>query len=107
MSTNKEHEKAGVKVPAQDDPVRESMVGLQQREAAPEPVQDVIGVANNTDGMDGEVEGTTIDLPRLDSQVRAHLGRLVRVQYATLVAEPVPERFLTLLEELEREESRN
>jgi hypothetical protein len=57
--------------------------------------------------MDDEVEGTTKEMPRLDSQVRAHLGRLVRVQYATLVAEPVPERFLTLLEQLEREESRN
>jgi hypothetical protein len=64
-------------------------------------------MANNTHDMDDEVEGTTRDLPRLDSQVRAHLGRLVRAQYATLVSEPVPERFLTLLEQLEREESRN
>ncbi|HXF53762.1 MAG TPA: NepR family anti-sigma factor [Hyphomicrobiaceae bacterium] len=44
---------------------------------------------------------------KLDPQVRAHLGRLVRSSYAALVEEPVPERFLTLLEELERQERRN
>lgn len=107
MSTNKEREKAGVKAPAQGDVDQEATAVLQQREAAPEPAQDLTGVADTTDGMDEEVEATTKETPRLDGQVRAHLGRLVRAQYAALVAEPVPERFLTLLEQLEREESRN
>jgi hypothetical protein len=39
--------------------------------------------------------------PRLSSEVRTFLGRRLRAAYDSLVREPVPERFLKLLERLE------
>lgn len=41
---------------------------------------------------------------KLSSEVRNRLGRHLRVVYAKLVEEPVPERFFKLLEELEATE---
>ena len=42
--------------------------------------------------------------PRLSSEVRILLGQRLRAVYASLVREPVPERFLELLERLEATE---
>jgi Anti-sigma factor NepR len=42
--------------------------------------------------------------PRLSSEVRILLGLRLRAVYASLVCEPVPERFLKLLERLEATE---
>lgn len=41
---------------------------------------------------------------RVDAKVRAHLGRKLKSAYQTLVDEPVPDRFVKLLEELRRRE---
>ena len=45
-----------------------------------------------------------LDLSRLSSEVRILLGQRLRAVYASLVREPVPERFLELLERLEATE---
>ncbi len=69
-----------------------------------------MSVVSNDDaasGRDEEMIGATEQIPRLDAQVRAHLGRLVRASYGKLVEEPVPDRFLDLLEQLERAETNN
>jgi hypothetical protein len=60
-----------------------------------------------TSGQDEEMIGAIEHSARLDAQVRAHLGRLVRASYSKLVEEPVPERFIDLLEQLERAETSN
>ena len=60
----------------------------------------------------GGVEATGIlleeseisDEVKLDPKVQAHLGSLLRSMYQGLVDEPVPERFLKVLEELDRSE---
>ena len=41
---------------------------------------------------------------RLSSEVRGLLGKRLRAVYASLVLEPIPERFLELLEHLEATE---
>ena len=41
---------------------------------------------------------------RVDANVRAHLGRKLKTAYQTLVEEPVPDRFVKLLEELRSKE---
>ncbi len=40
----------------------------------------------------------------LGPDLRAHIGRKLRAYYDQLAAEPVPDRFKTLLEQLERKE---
>jgi hypothetical protein len=40
----------------------------------------------------------------LDRTVQAQIGRLLRDVFADVAAEPVPERFVTLLEKLETKE---
>lgn len=42
--------------------------------------------------------------PRLSSEVRNQLGQRLRAVYASLMRQPVPERFIRLLEELEATE---
>jgi hypothetical protein len=44
---------------------------------------------------------------RLEADLQAHLGRTLKAVYQVLVDEPVPEKFLKLLDELEREESKS
>lgn len=41
---------------------------------------------------------------RLDPRVRAHIGRKIKAVYDEVVQEPVPDRFLTLLDELAKKE---
>jgi Anti-sigma factor NepR len=43
-------------------------------------------------------------VPKLSGEVRSILGKRLRAVYAALVREPVPERFLKLLETLEATE---
>ncbi len=44
---------------------------------------------------------------RVDANVRAHLGRKLKTAYQTLVEEPVPDRFVKLLEELRSKEGKS
>ena len=41
----------------------------------------------------------------LEADLQAHIGRQLRAVYEEVVNEPVPERFLRLLEELERKKA--
>ena len=41
----------------------------------------------------------------LDRSVQAQIGRMLRERYADVAGEPVPERFITLLAELEAKEA--
>lgn len=50
---------------------------------------------------DGQCDGP---VPKLSGEVRSLLGKRLRAVYAALVREPVPERFLKLLEKLEATE---
>jgi hypothetical protein len=43
---------------------------------------------------------------RVDAKVRAHLGRKLKSAYQALVEEPVPDRFVKLLDELRRKEGK-
>jgi hypothetical protein len=43
----------------------------------------------------------------LDRTVQAQIGRLLRDVFADVAAEPVPERFITLLAQLETEEEKH
>ena len=44
---------------------------------------------------------------RVDANVRAHLGRKLKTAYQTLVEEPVPDRFVKLLDELRTKEGKS
>lgn len=41
---------------------------------------------------------------RLDPRVRSHIGRKIKAVYDEVLEEPVPDRFLTLLDELAKKE---
>jgi hypothetical protein len=43
--------------------------------------------------------------PGLEAELQAHIGRQLRAVYDEVVHEPVPERFLKLLEDLERKQA--
>jgi hypothetical protein len=42
---------------------------------------------------------------RLEADLQAHIGRQLRAVYNEVVNEPVPDRFIKLLEELERKKA--
>jgi len=44
-------------------------------------------------------------VPTLEADLQAHIGRQLRAVYDEVVSESVPERFLKLLEELEKKET--
>ena len=44
---------------------------------------------------------------RVDANVRAHLGRKLKTAYQSLIEEPVPDRFVKLLEELRSKEGKS
>lgn len=47
------------------------------------------------------------DIPAtLDPRLQAHIGRKLREHYDEIIAQPVPDRFMALLDQLERRESR-
>jgi hypothetical protein len=55
----------------------------------------------------GRFNGAT-EIPdeiKLDPKVQVHLGALLRSMYQALVDEPVPKKFLKMLEELDRTEN--
>ena len=115
MGTNQEREKVADKS-AESGPLPEAAaapevtVAFRQPETAAGCPEDSMSVAGNDDatsGQDEEMIGAIEHSPRLDAQVRAHLGRLVRASYSKLVEEPVPDRFIDLLEQLERAETSN
>jgi hypothetical protein len=103
MGTNQEQGKASAKAPAAEGAGQDCAEPPERAGAGCEPPVEMIRVVDSTE----EVAGTGEELARLDPQIRAHLGQLVRATYATLVDEPVPERFLKLLEELEQAEQRH
>jgi len=117
MGTNREREKISAKDRGEAEfaaTVEESgergKSGAESPSAANQADSSFIGDDEPEDKPESALEscqGAADPAHRLDPQVRAHLGRLVRSTYAALVEEPVPERFLTLLEELERQERRN
>jgi hypothetical protein len=50
--------------------------------------------------------GDNLPETTLQPQLQAHLGRNLKAVYQALVEEPVPERLLKLLDELERKEEK-
>ena len=44
--------------------------------------------------------------PRVDAKVRSHLGKKLKAAYQNLVDEPVPEKFVKLLDELRQKEGK-
>ena len=47
---------------------------------------------------------TTPDKPLMEQRIQLHLGEHLRQFYSSTASEPVPQRFLSLLEEMERQE---
>ena len=56
-----------------------------------------------TDAMTRDKQ-TTPDKPALGQAVQSHLGEQLRQFYSSIATEPVPERFVSLLDEMERQE---
>ena len=52
-----------------------------------------------------DVNGDPVPEPRLPPHVAALLGQQLRTFYAHLVSEPVPDRFVQLLEQLDGKEN--
>lgn len=46
------------------------------------------------------------DQPGLNPSVQKHIGNLLRVSFQSLLTEPVPDRFASLLEQLEQAEKK-
>ncbi len=53
------------------------------------------------------VPAESLDMPELDSKIRAVIGRALQSHYDDLISAPVPDRFLVLLAELEAQELRH
>jgi len=51
--------------------------------------------------MPDEQKLSRSETPKLDTNVQAHLGSELRELYRAMLREPVPERFLELLDQLE------
>lgn len=47
------------------------------------------------------------DGPRVDAKIRSHLGKKLKAAYQTLVEEPVPDKFVRLLDELRQKEGKS
>jgi len=79
----------GTSVSSDKDKVQKSMeAGLVAREPAPQPPMSPAAGAQ-----------------RLEPDVQAHLGRQLRAVYDEMASEPVPDRFIQLLEALERKQA--
>jgi hypothetical protein len=66
-------------------------------------------MSNKRDSRVGEmtVPAESLDMPELDSKIRAVIGRALQSHYDDLISAPVPDRFLVLLAELEAQELRH
>ena len=49
-------------------------------------------------------DGSDRSAGRLDPRVRTHIGRKIKAVYDEVLQEPVPDRFLNLLDELSKKE---
>jgi len=110
MGTNQERGKItakSVETGPETTAAPEATAALQQ--PADGCSEEAMGAVDNDDAASGEGQEMRAieENPRLDAQVRSHLGRLVRASYTKLVEEPVPDRFIDLLEQLERAETSN
>ncbi len=56
-----------------------------------------------TQNNDAPAESAPV--PEIDQHIRSHLGRKIKASYDDLVRQPVPDKFLHLLEELDRKEN--
>jgi hypothetical protein len=63
-------------------------------------VSDMNAAAESTQGTFGLPKGAM-----MEADLQAHIGRQLRAVYDEVVNEPVPDRFLELLEELARKKS--
>lgn len=61
-----------------------------------------VGQVPMKDELGGEAQKPGV---RVDAKVRSHLGRKLKSAYQALVDEPVPDKFLQLLDELRRKEA--
>ena len=68
---------------------------------------------SNTETPSETMEGTTMSLntsefdnPGLTPAVQKHIGNLLKVSFQDLLTEPVPDRFASLLEQLEQAEKK-
>jgi len=52
--------------------------------------------------MDSEGEGEEISPVRIDPRVQSEIGKQLRAIYDDVINEPVPAKFMELLEQLER-----
>ena len=57
-----------------------------------------------SNGSPSKDEAAGRGVGRLDPRVRTHIGRKIKAVYDEVLQEPVPDRFLTLLDELARKE---
>lgn len=57
-----------------------------------------------TSTADPEPDCSSSDSASLDPRVQAHIGRLLRARYQTLLDEPMPERLRACLEQLAKRE---
>jgi len=59
--------------------------------------------------MSTPYDNSTLSAPgsgaRLEADLQTHIGRQLRAVYDEVASEPVPDRFVRLLEELERKQS--
>jgi hypothetical protein len=56
---------------------------------------------------DDAAAGTRARPGRIDSELQEHIGRQLREVYNQIVEEPIPERFVKLLEELRTRQGRD
>lgn len=90
---------------AEHDPTKRGQVpGMNPDHTTPDrTTRDIAGPPNPA--QPGTDRATAAG-PVLDPELQAHIGRQLRAVYDKVVNEPVPDRFLRLLETLEREQAR-
>jgi len=85
---------------------RQTQEEQSERQTPKERLQVV--VVDVREGVRGELGAASSHLAPahgLDSEVQAHLGQQLKAMYQSLVEQPIPDRLLNLLSQLEKEES--
>lgn len=100
----------------QDNPVDDDNALTQQTKTSEGANQTHLRIVHNAEHPDtpnsdmppanrrSQAQATDRPPAMLDRTVQAQIGRLLRDVFADVAAEPVPERFVTLLEQLETRE---
>jgi hypothetical protein len=87
--------------PPESSPITTALTAAKPTGRPPGPAYRVAAIATaSADGPERAVRGRPGQHPRLDADLQAVIGQQLRAVYHEILIEPVPDRFVRLLEQL-------